>query len=135
MRVDGARGAPVERVVLDEFFDRPAHVDIKAMAPYGKALIREIVMEGFEVSDLDAKGKTADVKNNPKGMAEREIRVRDTKLRYAFVATDLMADGVAAAWDKPLWDALDEVDPRILEKVIVAIDGLSKVDGEDTDPT
>jgi len=135
MRVDGAKSAPVQRVELDEFFDRPAHVDIKAMSPYGKAMIREIVMEGFEVGDLDAKGKTAEVKSNPKGMAEREMRARDTKLRYAFVSTDIMADGVPAAWDKALWDALDETDPRILEKVVDAINGLSKVEGDDEDPT
>ncbi|MDD5391077.1 MAG: hypothetical protein PHD37_17200 [Gallionellaceae bacterium] len=136
MKIEGVKGAPVERVVLDRFFDRPAHVDVRVISPYGRALVKEIMMESFELGELDAKGRASEVKANPKGAAEREIRVRDVKLRHSFVGTDIMADGVPAAWDKPLWDALDEADPRILESVIETIDRISKTEvGEDTDPT
>ena len=138
MRIEGVKGAPVERVELAQFFDRPAHVDIRVISPYGRALVKEIMMESFELSGIDAKGRASDLKTNPKGAADREIRVREAKLRYAFVATDIAADGAPILWDKPLWDALDEADPRILDTVVEAIDRISAMGqgaGEDTDPT
>jgi hypothetical protein len=133
MRIDGAVGAPIERVVLDEFFDRPAHVDVRIISPYGRAMVREILMESFEVGDVDTKGKVSDVKTKPQGQADRDMRVRDVKLRHAFAGTDIMADGQAVPWDKELWNALDEADPRILTKVLEAIDRING--GEAADPT
>lgn len=134
MKIDGAKGAPVTRVELSEFFEQPAYVDIRVISPYGKALLREIAMESFEVGELDAKGKTADVKANLKGSADREMRSRDVKLQYTFVGTNIMSEGQPAAWTKPLWDALDEVNPAILQKLIDAIDVQSGF-SEDKDPT
>lgn len=136
MKIDGVRGAPVTRVALDEFFERPTHVDIKPISPYGRALVKEILMESFEVGEMDAKSKTADVKTNTKGSADRDLRMREVKLRYTFVATDMQSEGQPVTWDKPLWDALDEMDPRIIDKVIDAVDSQSKfTSGDDTDPT
>ncbi len=139
MRIDGALGAPIEKVVLDEFFDRPAHVNVRAISPYGRAMVREILMESFEVGDVNTKGKVTELKTKPQGQADRDMRVREVKLRHAFAGTDIMADGQAVPWDKELWGALDEVDPRILVKVLDAIDRISggykgEEDGE-TDPT
>lgn len=137
MKIDGVRGAPIERVTLDEYFDAPTHVDIRVISPYGRAMLREISMESFEVSGVDAKGRASDIKTNAKGTAERDIRARDTKLQYTFAGTNIMSDGVLAEWNKELWAALDEMDPRILGAVIEAIDRQSKfaTEEKESDPT
>ena len=127
MRIDGAKGAPTRTVDLTEFFDRPTHVTIRIMSPFGRALIREIAMETFEVGEVDSKGRTADIRTNPKGQADREMRTRATKLSHSFAGTDMTADGQPVVWGKDLWDALDETDPRILDAVVAEIDRFSKL--------
>jgi len=139
MKVDGIVGSPVHRVKLDDFFGgREIWVDVKAIAPYGRSLVREIQMEGFIVGEVDTKGKVADVKTNPKGQADRDMKVREVKLRHAFAGTNIMADGQAVPWDQALWSAMDEANPAIIDKIIDSIDEVSKLgvpeDGE-SDPT
>jgi hypothetical protein len=139
MKVDGIVGSPVRRVKLDDFFGgREVWVDIKAISPYGRSLVREIQMEGFIVGEVDTKGKVADVKTNPKGQADRDMKVREVKLRHAFAGTNIMADGQAVPWDQALWSAMDEANPAIIDKIIDSIDEVSKLgtpeDGE-SDPT
>jgi hypothetical protein len=137
VKIDGVRGAPIDRIALDEFFDGPTHVDIRVISPYGRAMLREISMGSFEVGGVDTKGRASDIKTNVAGTAEREIRARDIKLQYTFAGTNIMSDGVLAEWNKELWTALDEMDPRILGTVIDAIDKQSKfaIEEKDADPT
>lgn len=136
MIIDGVKKADTRTVVLNEFFEQPTVVVIKMLGPYAKAQIREVLMSGFNIGEMDAKGKTASVQTRNEGSAEREIKIRDLKLAHGFASTDMKAGGVVPEWNKALWDALDEADPRILEKVIAAVDDFSKIiEGGDTDPT
>ncbi|MDD5547156.1 MAG: hypothetical protein PHO67_08400 [Candidatus Omnitrophica bacterium] len=137
MVVDGVKKADTRKVVLDEFFDQPAHVVIKILGPYAKAQIREVLMSGFNIGDVDMKGKATTVQTRSEGSADREIKIRDLKLAHGFASTDIRSGGVVPEWNKALWDSLDEADPRILEKVIAAIDDFSKMleGGDAANPT
>ncbi len=137
MVIDGVKKAETRTVRLDEFFDQPAVVVIKMLGPYAKAQVREVLMSGFNIGEMDTKGKTASVQTRSEGSADRELKIRDLKLTHGFVSTDVKSGGVVPEWNKALWDALDEADPRILEKVIVSIDDLSKLveGGDASDPT
>jgi len=127
MVVDGAKRAETRKVVLDEYFEQPTSVTVRILGPYAKAQIREVLMSGFNIGDVDAKGKATSVQTRAEGSADREMKVRDLKLAHGFVSTDMKSGGVVPEWNKALWDALDEVDPRILEKVIGAIDDFSRI--------
>ena len=136
MVIDGVKRAETKKVALDEFFDAPASVVIKMLGPYAKAQIREVLMSGFNIGEMDVKGKAASVQTRSEGSADREIKIRDLKLAHSFMSTDIKSGGVVPEWNRALWDSLDEADPRILEKVLSAIDDFSKiVEGGDTDPT
>lgn len=136
MVIDGVKKAETRQVVLNEYFEQPTVVVIKILGPYAKAQIREVLMSGFNIGEMDAKGKTASVQTRTEGSADREVKIRDLKLAHGFVSTDMKSGGVVPEWNKALWDALDDADPRILEKVIAAIDDFSKMlESGDTNPT
>jgi len=136
MTIDGVRKAESKRVELNEYFDQPTHVDVRALGPYAKALIREVIMSGFNIDDVNAKNSSANVKTKPEGMADREMKQRFIRLKHGFVATDMKAGGEIVEWNEALWNALDEANPAILEKVLATIDGMSRgAESGDTDPT
>jgi hypothetical protein len=137
VRIDGVKTVPCERVALDEFFSESTWVDVKIITPVGRAHIREIVMSTFDIGDIDAKGKASDIKTKTEGMAERELKIRRLKLQYGFGGTNMKSDGIPVTWGEPLWDALDEANPMILEAVLAKIDTSSKFVAKegDTDPT
>jgi hypothetical protein len=136
MVIDGLKKLDTRRVELGEFFDSPASVTIKILGPYAKAQIREVLMSGFSIGEMDTKGQKASVQTRNEGSADREIKIRELKLSSSFVSTDIKSSGVTPGWDKSLWDALDEANPKILEKVISEIDKFSKLNDEvESDPT
>jgi hypothetical protein len=137
MKIDGLKALPFCRVVLDEYFEVPTFVDVKIIPPMGRAQIREVVMQSFNLGDLDTKGKTSSIQTKTEGMADREMRTRDLKLKFSFANTNIKVDGQPAVWGKELWDELDDVNPMILEKVVKEIDRTSKLNaGEgDDNPT
>lgn len=137
MLVDGVRKAETRKVLLDEYFEQPVSVVIKMLGPYAKAQIREVLMSGFNIGEMDVKGKAASVQTRSEGSADREIKIRDLKLAHSFVSTDIKSGGVVPEWNRALWDSLDEADPRILEKIIAAIDDFSKIleGGDAANPT
>jgi hypothetical protein len=136
VKIDGLKALPYCRVVLDEFFDEPTYVDIKVIPPMGRALIRENVMSSFTIGDIDQKGKASSIQTRTEGMADREIKTRNLKLRYAYATSNIRVDGQPGVWDEALWDGLDGANPKILEKVVAEIDRTSKLVGEgDADPT
>ena len=136
MTIDGVKKAEGKQVDLDEFFDRPTFVRVKILGPYAKAQIKEVLMAWFNIGEMDAKGKTASVQTRTEGSADRDMKIRDLKISNAFVATNIQVDGANVEWNRTLWDALDDADPHIVEKVVTAIDSISKiVEGGDTDPT
>lgn len=129
MQVTGVKRIGTKKVTLDRFFDAPTYVEIKMMSPYGRAKVREIAMESFDVDEVDSKAKTASVKARFAGMADRDMKTREVKLEFAFVSHTIQAD--TTTWCKELWDALDEADPRILDTVLSEIDSFGKVDEAD----
>jgi hypothetical protein len=136
VKIDGLKALPYCRVKLDEYFEEPTYVDIKVIPPMGRALIRENVMSSFTVGEIDAKGKAGSIQTNSEGMADREMKVRNLKLKYAYANSNMKVDGQPGMWNEALWDVLDESNPKILEKVIDEIDRTSKFSGGDTsDPT
>ncbi len=134
MVIDGVKKAETKQVVLDKYFEQPTSVWVKILGPYANAQIREVLMSGFNISDVDVKGTSASVQTRSEGSADRYMKVREIKLTNGFVSTDMKSGGVVPEWDKTLWDALDEANPRILESVIATIDDISKGEG-DMDPT
>jgi len=134
MVIDGVKKAETKQVVLDKYFEQPTSVWVKILGPYANAQIREVLMSGFNIGDADVKGESVSVQNRSEGTADRDIKIREIKLAQGFVSTDMKSGGVVPEWNKTLWDALDEANPRILENVVSAIDDISR-GGGDMDPT
>jgi hypothetical protein len=136
VKIDGLKALPYCRVKLDEYFEEPTYVDIRVIPPMGRALIRENVMSSFTVGDIDSKGKASSIQTKTDGMADREMKVRNLKLKYAYANSNIKVDGQPGMWDEALWNGLDDSNPKILEKVIAEIDRTSRLSGEgDADPT
>ena len=133
MTIDGIKKLETKQVDLSEFFDAPASVTIKILGPYAKAQIREVLMSGFSIGEMDTKAARASVQTRNEGSADREIKIRELKLSCSFAGTDIRSSGVIPEWNKALWDALDEANPKILDRVLFVIDKFSRL-GEDAEP-
>jgi hypothetical protein len=148
MKIDGVKDLVLVPVDLSEFFETPARVLVKRMHPLGMALIRELSMKGLDVKSIEATPAKGDEKAAQKvtalpvaeGSAQRSMDMRDLKLKYGVASHSLMSQGVALPWDKATWDALDEANPAILEKVTAVVDdvnsmGVVREAEEEGDPT
>jgi len=128
VKVDGIKRIATKRVTLDEFFSEPTFVDIRIMGPYTRAKIREVMMSSFDVSNVDAVGKSAGVTTKTEGMADRDMKIRTMKLTECAVGHSIKSDGAGVAWGEELFKELDDADPRILGKVISEIDSFGEGD-------
>lgn len=143
MKIDGLAVIARTRVDLRDFFGgADVWVELRTYHPYAAAQIREESMKGMKFESFEASQgkKSAKVSAIPvaEGMAEREMKVRNLKLQHGVSAHNLQSEGTACVWDKPLWDALDEANPAILQHVVSRIDVQNAVasgDDSEADPT
>lgn len=142
MKIDGLKEVATVPVDLSEFFDAPLIVQVRVMHPYGAAQVRELGMKGVEIKSFEAvEGKRPNVSALPvaEGSADRAIAMRHLKLRFGVHSTTpITSGGSPVKWDKELWDALDETNPKILDRVIEVIDEVNGQDGSgqgEGDPT
>jgi hypothetical protein len=131
VELDGLKARTTERVDLSEFFDKEAWIEIRRLGTVARAEIREIVSAGLEFEQRGDGPKAGyKVRGMANDSAERQLRLRNRKLASGVVDHSLTTAGVKVKWCEELWDALDEVEPRILEKVIGAIDRMNEGFGE-----
>ncbi len=131
MDLDGVKQRATEKVDLSEYFDKDTWVEIKRAGTVARAEIREIVSAGLE---FEQKGSDPKAGYKVRGMAvdsaERQLRLRNRKLSSCFVDHNLTSQGVKVKWCEERWDALDEVEPRVIETVLMAIDKMNEGFGE-----
>ena len=144
MKIDGLQGPQRKRVELKEFFGgQDVWVEIRIYHPYVAAQLREESMKGMRFDSLEANSgdsKSAHVKATPvsEGMADRETALRELKLKNGVAEHNITSSGNAVVWEKSCWDALDDASPKILGKVLDALDALNASDDDDegeADPT
>ena len=143
MKIDGLSTIARVRASLKEYFGgADVWVEIRKYHPYAAAQIREESMKGMKFESFEAgQGKkSAKVSAIPvaEGMADREMAVRNLKLKHGVSAHNVQTDGQTCAWDKPLWDAMDEANPAILQYVTAQIDAQNTGpvgDDVEVDPT
>jgi len=123
--VDGAKRVENKKVTLDEFFEKPTSVMVRVLDPLTRAKVQELRMADFEIS---GSGNPTEVTKNMntkmvnEGRAERSIAIRELKLENGVVSHDMTVGGSPVEWGKPLWKALDDCNPAILDKVVGEID-------------
>jgi hypothetical protein len=126
VKIDGIKERKIERVDLAEYFDREAWVDVKAVNTVARAEIREINSAGLE---FEQKGSDPKAGYRVRGTAEdsenRQRRLRNRKLSSGYVDHCITAEGSKVPWGEELWDALEDVEPRIIERITQSIDRLS----------
>ena len=125
LKVDGVKAVENKTVTLDEFFEKPTKVEVRVLDPFTRAKIQELRMSDFEISGTGnprEAAKNLTTKMVAEGRAERAMEIRALKLEHGVISHNMTAGGNPVEWGAPLWMALDDMNPAILDKVVGEID-------------
>lgn len=130
MTIDGLIHRPLKTVDLHpDFFETPTTVTVGFLPPIAEAKIREARLGSIE---FVPKGSDYVPRRQPEKETEADLRVRNLKLEYGVREHTIESEGKPCEWGPELWEALDVVDPRILQRIIREIDEFGRLREGDT---
>ena len=133
MKLKGIKAYKPRTVDLTRHFDQARHVIVRALPPHARAQIQELMSAGLKYATKQGKANI-DIESMEQSMpAESIMKIREIKLVSGVLDHNLETEtGQKPDWNRDLWDALDAVDPAILEEVI---DGVTAETEGEENPT
>lgn len=135
MTLKGIKTIKPKTVDLSKYFDYAAYVIIRPLPVPSRAKIQELTTNGMRYMTSQAR-KKLDIDSIEQSMPQQvTMDIRAVKLTDGVIEHNIQnEEGKVVSWCMDLWDALDDCNQAIIQKIIDEITDLTYPEDE-ADPT